>query len=144
MPRIVKGTTEEREQFMTEVFTAFYKDPKNVGRDLSVEKANAAFRKQFGSMLRNKRSYQIRRSVKAQVLGGATPLARKAQRHAQNINEVLHLAQVGGTKAATIIEGTPEQLAWLATVLPQLNAIGLAHAQIDHTTEVYAVVARVP
>ncbi len=67
MPQAVRGTPAEREQFMYEVFKTFYADPKNAGRELSVDRANKDHIKKFGSMLRNKKAYAIRNSVKAQL-----------------------------------------------------------------------------
>jgi hypothetical protein len=137
MPKPVKGSPEQREQHMAEIFRKFYSKPENAGKDLSVQKANKEMISHFGSMLRNKRAYQIRASVKSQVQHGSKGNGNlKAGRHPAE------LVQPGSSRAAALIEGTPEQLAWLPVVLESLKVAGLAQARVDHKTEAYAVVAR--
>lgn len=132
MPRPVSGTSEEREQHMLQIFKDFYSKPENAGKDLSVAKANAEFRKKYNSMLRNKKAYQLRSAALAQTRGTAAPQVTQAAREATN-----------GQIAACLIEGSPEQLAWLRDrVLPQLKQSGLAQARVDHSTSVYAVLAK--
>lgn len=138
-PIKVKGSPEEREQFMAEVYRGFYTHPENAGKDLSVNKANEVFKKKYGSMLRNKKAYQIRAAVKAELKsGGKTKVAATAAaRHSQS------LVPAGSSRAATLIEGTEDQMKWLVSkVLPQLQQDGLASLRIDHTTSAYAVLAR--
>jgi hypothetical protein len=138
MPKPVKGTPEEREQYMLEVFQKFYQDPKNAGRDLSVQRANDEFRKKYGSMLRNKRAYAIRRNAKVQA--GAPP---EQSRKAVSANrEAVTLVEPGSRFAAALVNGTPEQLTWFREVLPLLASAGLAQARIDHTSSTYVVVTR--
>ena len=141
MPKAVKGTTEEREQFMFDVFKRFYSDPANAGKDLSVAKANAEHIKKFGSMLRNKKAYEIRDSVKAQLRNGAGnhTAARKVTSAARGDATV----NAQDFRPAALITGNAEQLNWLQKeVLPQLWAAGAGNWQVDHTTDAYAVVAR--
>lgn len=63
MPKSVNGTPAEREAFMEQTFKDFYSNPANKGKNLSVGKANEQFKAKFGSMLRNKRAYEIRDQV---------------------------------------------------------------------------------
>jgi hypothetical protein len=133
MPRAVKGTTEEREKFMAEVFREYYQQ-NGAAKDMSVAKANKKMVEKFGSMLRNRRAYEIRASVKKQVLHGN-------KEHTKAAREAGDLAP-GSKRAAALVEGTPDQIVWLDGVLDQLSTVGLASAKIDHKTEAYAVVAR--
>lgn len=147
MPRDVKGTTEEREQYMADIFRAYYSKPENTGKDLSVNKANEEFKKKYGSMLRNKKTYEIRDAIVeelAQKNGGPPAEARKAvePKVTTAAREPQMLVPAGSSRAATIVEGTPDQLAWLKGILPQLQQAGLANARIDHATDSYAVVAK--
>lgn len=139
MPKQVKGTPEEREQFMAEIFRKFYSDSANAGKDLSIAKANKQEIKEFGSMLRNKRAYQIRATVKGQVLHGNKKGAEQVTKAARSEAE---LVQPGSHRVAVLVEGTPDQVAWLGGVLDQLREVGLTHAKIDHKTDAYAVVSR--
>lgn len=138
MPPAVKGSPEEREKFMAEVFRKFYQDPANAGKEMSIGKANVEFRKKYGSMLRNKKAYEIRTAIKAQIMSGgrATPGPRRT---AFRVSE----EGAGGGTHAALIEGTPEQLEWFQRILPQLIAHGLAQAKIEYTSSNYAVLARI-
>ena len=138
MPKAVKGTPEQREQYMAGIFRAFYEKPENAGKDLSVEKANKKMIEHYGSMLRNKRAYAIRATVKGQVLHGRKG-GEQVTKAARNGADVV---PAGSARAAALVEGSPEQIAWLDTVLVQLNGAGLAQATVDHRTEKYAVVVR--
>lgn len=137
-PRVVKGTSEERKQYMAKLFEDFYKNPDNAGKELSAAQANKAFIEQFGSMLRNKAVYQIRDAVKKQLKGGAKSAmaGRKPQQKeaARNTQEQPH--------GAALIEGTPDQLAFLKGALDQLKAQGVINGTVDHSTEGYVVVKR--
>lgn len=137
-PRVVKGTSDERKQYMAKLFEDFYKDPNNAGKELSASQANKAFIKEFGSMLRNKAVYQIRDTVKKQLKGGAKSAAagRKPQQKeaARGSQELSH--------GAALIEGSPEQLTFLKGALEQLKAQGIISGSVDHSTEGYVVVKR--
>jgi ribosomal protein S30 len=146
-PREVKGSTEEREQFMAEVFRKWYGDPQNAGKDLSIEKANAEFRKKYGSMLRNKKAYEIRRSIKAQQQGHPAPggavARRSAARDPESIPQAVQdLVEPGSSSQAVLIEGTPGQVTWFRGALKLLTSAGLASAKVDHCTDAYCVVVR--
>ena len=141
MPKAVTGTPEEREKYMFSIFKDFYSDPANAGKELSVQKANEKHIAKFGSMLRNKKAYQIRASVLAQLgeQTGRTP--GKAVEKAARVP--VEATDSSDYRAACLIEGSPEQIAWLKDkVLPQLKDAGLASARVDHSTEAYAVLAR--
>jgi hypothetical protein len=136
MPHPVRGTSEQREQYMYEIFQNFYRDPKNAGRELSVDRANEQQRKKFGAMLRNKKAYQIRRSVKAALNGQALTPAGVITGQRALKREEKQLINSTSPGAAQLIEGTPEQFAWLQQALPALGW------RVDHSTEIYAVLVR--
>lgn len=150
----LKGTTEEREQFMFKVFEKFYSDPANKGKNLSINKANESFKAEYGSMLRNKKAYQLRDAAKAKLglLKGAkakeaaknAPSDAKpvteAQRPAQN--GVAAAAEAAAERGAKLISGTPEQLQWLKEkVLPEITAAGMFSGTVDYSTDKYMVLA---
>jgi hypothetical protein len=139
MPRV--GDPQEREQIMQDIFEKFYGNPANAGQDLSVAKANAEFTKKTGAMLRNKKAYQIRRAVKAKHLKGGNGGPVKAATTAARESKPLTV-QAGARGAATLIEGTPDQLTFLERALKQLAEHGIAEARIDHSTGSYAVVTK--
>lgn len=139
MPRAVKGTPEEREKFMFDVFEKFYSDPANAGRDLSVAKANKEHIKKFGSMLRNKRAYQIRRSVQTQAGAKGKTKSLSANRDPSPNIEAAVRSVVGNAPAA-LITGTQEQLEFLQSAITQLKQAGLVSLKIDHRNSTYAVV----
>jgi hypothetical protein len=131
MPKATKGTPQEREAAMLALFTKFYSDPANNGKDLSVNKANEDFKKEWGQMLRNKKAYELRASAKAQVAASQvqTGTTTTAQRHAGQVGDEIQ------------IDGTPDQLAWLQNVvLPKLaGAFGGKVAQVNRSYLVMTV-----
>lgn len=136
MPQVVNGTSEQRETFMAKVFRDFYTNPANAGRELSIDKANDAHRKKFGSMLRNKKAYAIRRSVKASLM---TPAGVKTgtQPLVQHRHTSAALVEATSKHAAVLLEGTPEQIGWLKTAA--LDQLGW---RVDHATDAYAVLVK--
>ena len=79
MPKKVNGTPEAREQWLTEFFKNWYLAPENKGKKLAVGKANAAFKQEWGSMMRNARAYEIRDQVLVNLgLKAAEPAPKPA------------------------------------------------------------------
>lgn len=140
MSRAVKGTTDEREKFMLDVFAKHYSDPANT-KDLSVNKANEIFKAQFGSMLRNKKCYELRAVAKkttAKTKGAPTNEVTQAARKSDGM-----VVAPGGPGAAALITGTPDQLTYLKSALNQLTDAGLVTGKVDHSAGGYVVVAQV-
>ncbi len=140
MPRLTKGSTEERENFMLEIFR------RTPG--LSIPKANAEFTKKFGSMMRNKRVYELRRVAGAKTTTGPeTVAARKPHRPTTAARPAESIAEaVAQNLGAALITGSPDQIQFLKTALDQLREEGLVKVRVDHTnstaTAAYAVVAQ--
>lgn len=156
----LKGTTEEREQFMYKVFEKHYSDPEKAKKDLSVNDANKLFKAEFGTMLRNKKAYQLRDAVKAKL---GLLKGKKAKEAAKNAPKdsgkndskpvtqaarppqdmpVAAVAAAVEERGASLISGSPEQLKWFAEkVLPKLKDSGLLAGKLDYSTDRYAVVA---
>lgn len=132
MPRNVKGTTEQRNAAMTKIYEDYYKKNGLEGKDLSVDGANTIFKKAWGSMLRNKQTYAIRRSVKAQLKAGGKPGAMAAREPVS-----------APVLAPTLVTGSPEQLQFLAKSLEALQAQGLCRCRVDHSGGSYVVLTPV-
>lgn len=142
MSRVKNQTPEERERQMYDIFQQWYADPANAGKDLSVAKANAEFTKRTGAMLRNKKAYAIRKSVKVQISRGGNGQQAKPVIAAARDSNTPALVEPTSIGAATLVQGNPEQIRFLKSVLAQLNAEGLCNLKVDHATDAYAVLAR--
>lgn len=133
MPRAPRGTSEEHEQFMYQVFQGFYSNPENAGQEMSIDKANQEHRKKFGAMLRNRKAYEIRRSVKAQAVGHQPGgLSGRVLNRGET-----PLVAANSSQAAVLLEGSPEQISWLRTA-----ALAQLGWRVDHSTSAYAVLVR--
>lgn len=138
MPRISKGSSDEREAFMLEIFK---KNPS-----LSVGKANEEFKKKFGSMLRNKRAYELRRVASTGTTVDPNTAKRPVAANGHRPVTAAREPSGGADRPAALITGSPDQIAFLKTALDQLWQDGLVGVKVDHTnsteTAAYAVVAK--
>lgn len=136
------GTGAEREEGMKNVLRGFYRNPANAGKDMSFFKANEEFKKDFRTMIRNKVFYPLRAEVKREVLGGGKKKSAATQAAAQPVSAGRnpHTVNEGASGGACLIQGTPEQIAFLKTALGQLGPV--AGMKVDHESNGYVVLVK--